>query len=212
MKNQNNNSHSPHPFTNQYGNSLTDNNPHNDGKQSPSSTNSQYNYPHLFKTAYGLKSRESMSFPATGFGRTKQAFAAECDINNIMARYQRTGVIDFAQKNAAQYGDCTGIEFQAGMETVRKAQELFDALPSKLRSRFQNEPAQFLEFVQNPENAEEARELGLVNPKPPEATPLATPSGKAQQEAPLDRGAVRKAAQKAADTKEAGLDQDQFLT
>ena len=42
---------------------------------------------------------------------------------------------------------------------------MFDNLPSDVRNRFNNNPAQLLDFVADPENKEEAIELGLL-PKP----------------------------------------------
>lgn len=136
--------------------------------------------PNFFITAYGPKVKVSQHFPE-GFGRTKQSFAAECDINNIMARYAKTGVLDFANQHAPQYADCTGIEFEAGMQTIAAAKSMFADLPAELRSRFENDPAQFLDFVNDDRNHEEAKELGLLRPEPAPATPPHTP---VKQDAP----------------------------
>lgn len=173
---------------------------------SPQSSPSQYNYPHNFRTAYGPKLKISTTF--TGLGRTKQSHKNECDITQIMARYLRTGVIDFTAKNEARYADCTGWDFQSAMERVASAKTMFEEMPAQLRDRFENSPGKFLDFINDPKNLEEARELGLAKRKPPEATPVATPPSKA---APMDRTAVRKAAQEAGDRK-AGDDPDHLPT
>lgn len=131
----------------------------------PESPSSQYNYPHKFVTAYGPKLSTPLTF-APGFGRTKQAFAEECDINHIMARYQRTGVLDFAQKHQGQYGDVTGLDFEVGMQAIRLAQAMFNDLPSSVRARFKNDPGEFLDFVQDDVNRAEATRLGLLKPVP----------------------------------------------
>lgn len=165
-------------------------------KPTPPSSLSQYNYPHNFKTAYGLKLVVQPILE--GAERTKQSFKAECDINNIMAKYQRTGVLDFAAKREPQYGDCTGIEFQAGMEMISRARTMFEELPSSIRARFENNPVEFLNFVQNPENREEAKELGLLKPDAPQAPLLPAPPPKDAPAAPLNRQAVRKQAQETA--------------
>lgn len=115
-----------------------------------------------FKTAFSPKLKVPTNFAANG--RTKQSFKAECDINVIMERYQKTGVLDFAQKHEAQYGDCTGLDFTAAMQVVVDARNMFNDLPSSVRARFGNDPAQLLDFVQHPENREEAIKLGLVQP------------------------------------------------
>ncbi len=112
------------------------------------------------RTAYGPKTRQKLHFPEKG--RTKQAMKAECDINNIMAKFQKTGTIEFVNKREPQYGDCTGLEFQSAMETVANARELFADMPSSIRRRFDNEPSQFLDFIQDPSNREEAIKMGLI--------------------------------------------------
>ncbi len=117
------------------------------------------------RSAYGPKARHSITF--TGQGRTKQSHKKECDINNIMARFQKTGAIDFVNTQSPQFGDATGMEFQTAMETVSKANEMFDAMPSKIRDRFKNDPQKLLTFLENEENRSEAVFLGLL--KEPEA-------------------------------------------
>lgn len=120
-----------------------------------------------FRTAYGPKHIITLDC-APGFGRTKQSFAAEVNINNIMARYVKTGTLDFARKHEPRYGDVTGADFQTAMNTIATANSMFADMPAKVRARFENDPAKFLDFVQNPDNQEEAAELGLTVPKAPE--------------------------------------------
>ena len=102
-------------------------------------------------------------------GRTKQSFAAECDINNIMAKYQKTGAITHVNQHGAQYGFATSADFTDAMRLTTQAQEMFDGLPSSIRTRFANDPAQFLDFVQDANNEPEMRKLGILpDDKPPE--------------------------------------------
>jgi len=126
-----------------------------------------------FKTAYSPKLRVQLVCSTPG--RTKQSFKDECDINNIMRKFIRTGTLDFAQRNEGRYGDCTGMEYQKAVYQVAAAKSLFNELPAELRNRFENEPAKFLEFVQDRRNEDEARELGLLKPKEASAQPEATP-------------------------------------
>lgn len=95
--------------------------------------------------------------------KTKQAFKDECDINNIVARYKRTGAIDHFAEHGPQYGDFTGPTFTDAMNTVTAANRMFQDLPANLRKRFENDPVQFLDFVQDPANAEEMYQLGLAD-------------------------------------------------
>lgn len=122
-----------------------------------------------FKTAYGPKRRVSLSFPTKG--RTRQSFKAECDINNIMSRFRKTGVLDFTSRYEAQYGDVTAVDFTAAMNTVAQARGMFFAMPAHIRDRFGNKPENFLAFVQNPANKDEARHLGLLKPEVPAPIP-----------------------------------------
>ncbi len=110
---------------------------------------------------YGGKRRVQLSFDKQG--RTKQAFKKECDINQIMAKYQKTGAITHFAKNSPSYGDVTSQDFQESMEIITKAQQLFDDLPSSIRDKFGGSPGAFLDFVQNPDNLEEMQDLGLAS-------------------------------------------------
>ena len=101
-------------------------------------------------------------------GRTKQSMQAECDINNIMKKFQKTGAVAHVNQHGANYGYATSADFLDAMTTVTKGQEMFDALPSSIRNRFANSPANFLNFVQDPENKEEGQKLGLWPKDPPE--------------------------------------------
>jgi phage internal scaffolding protein len=110
--------------------------------------------------------------------RTKQSMAAATDVNNIMKRYAKTGALTHFRNHGGTYADVTGVDFQTAMDTVINVQEMFMELPAAVRSRFENDPMGFLEFVQNPENADEMAELGLrerttADPQGPEETPPA---------------------------------------
>lgn len=88
------------------------------------------------------------------------------DINVIVKRFGLTGAMP-PNPRVPHYGDFEGVDdFQSAMEAVRRAQEDFLALPPDLRSRFGNDPQGLLEFVENPDNYEEAVKLGLANPRP----------------------------------------------
>lgn len=106
--------------------------------------------------------REAVSVNVSGESRTKQSFAQECDINHIMAKYQKTGAITHFAKHSPQYGIANGQTFQDAMNLVCEAQEMFNDLPSSIRSRFGNDPAAFLDFVNDEGNADEMIKLGLI--------------------------------------------------
>lgn len=144
--------------------------------------------PRIIRSAYSHKPQFQLECPEKPFGRTKQSFKDECDINVIIRRFLRTGVMDFTARNEPRYGDCTGMEYTQAMQTVAAAKSLFNELPAALRARFDNEPALFLDFVQDDKNRDEARELGLLKPeeapKPAPASPPAAPTAAPATEAP----------------------------
>lgn len=110
--------------------------------------------------------------------RTKQDFRDQCDINNIIKQYKITGQIQHISAAAAQgrFEDLPDpIDFQQSLNTIREADQAFAALPAKLRDRFGNDPSQFLSFLSDPENLDEARRLGIVNPLPEPASPPNSP-------------------------------------
>lgn len=93
--------------------------------------------------------------------RTKQEFAEEADINNIMERYTFTGQLP--EGVTGTYGDFSEMgTFHEAQEIVAKAQQQFEALPGPVRDRFDHDPAKMLEFVHDPKNYDEARALGLL--------------------------------------------------
>lgn len=100
-------------------------------------------------------------------GLTKQADAKDCDINNIMKRYERTGELPLMIAREARYGDFSAApDYQAALNTVRLADEQFASLDVHIRNRFNNNPVEFLEFATNPANQEEMIKLGLATRKP----------------------------------------------
>ena len=92
---------------------------------------------------------------------TKQSFKDECNINKIMAKFQTTGALNHYAKHAPTYGDTTGVDYHDALNLVANANTMFEELPSSIRKRFDNDPEQFLKFVEDPKNADEMIELGL---------------------------------------------------
>ena len=114
---------------------------------------------------------ERVKFTPKGESRTKQAFKDECDINNIMARFMKGQVVTHMNEHAGTYGELPLVEdYQQALNAVMLAQELFSTLPAGIRTKFDNDPAKYLQFVEDPENREEMVKLGLAEalPKPAE--------------------------------------------
>ena len=105
-------------------------------------------------------------------GGAKQSFKKECDINNIVAQFHKTGdPTPFQSNSRAQWGiDApTGLDFKTAMDTVAEANSMFAELPSRIRDRFENDPSKYLDFCHDPNNLPEMIELGLaIDPSPNE--------------------------------------------
>lgn len=114
--------------------------------------------------------------------KTQQSFKDECNINNIMAKFRKSGEMAHLNTREPTYGDfSTGLDYQAAQNRVLAAQGDFDSLSAEIRARMHNNPAELLTFVADPENLEEARSLGLIAPAelPPADLP---PTGAAASE------------------------------
>lgn len=99
-------------------------------------------------------------FPKTG--RTKSEFRESCDINYILKKYQNTGQLPLMQRKPI-YGDfSTPVDYQTAQNIIIDANHQFDSLPSDVRQKFNNDPAQFLEFVSDPNNKEEMVKMGIA--------------------------------------------------
>jgi len=105
-------------------------------------------------------------------GQTRQADKESCDINVILSRFERSGVLPELIKKDARYGDFSDVpSYQESLDLVAMARAQFDALDAKVRDRFANDPTRMLEFVNDPANREEMIRLGMAVPKPDKVSP-----------------------------------------
>lgn len=100
-------------------------------------------------------------------GKTMQQFKEECDINTIVERFGITGELPENVRMPLS-GDFTEAvtDYQTALNLVRAADEAFMELPAKVRERFSNDPQRLQTFLEDDNNREEARSLGLVVPEP----------------------------------------------
>lgn len=114
-----------------------------------------------FRTAYAEFVRDDGI--SCGPSMTVEYFKDECDINNIMKKFEETGQLPNMIKENPQYGDFSDVPtYQEALHIVALAHEQFDALDAHVRKRFDNDPAKFLDFVNDPSNQEELVRLGLA--------------------------------------------------
>lgn len=110
--------------------------------------------------------------------KTQQHHQAAHDINNIMKKYQKIGVGYNALPPSSKgvYGDFTKFKnYQESVQAAIDADNSFNTLPSSVRKRFDNNPQQLFDFLNDKSNREEAISLGLID-KPTETPTIPTPT------------------------------------
>jgi phage internal scaffolding protein len=134
-----------------------------------------------FKINHTNASAEGIVF--TEPSMTQQHFKDETMIDNILQKYAETGfLIDpFSPKRPIQFGDFSEVtDFQTAQNSVARATEYFESLPSRIRASFSNSPAEFLQALNDPEQRSKLEELGFIAP---EGTKV--PEPKASEVAPV---------------------------
>jgi len=142
-----------------------------------------------FQTAYE-QDHKPKRYEEKCKGKTHQSFKDECNINNVMAKYAQTGQLPELIKKQPQYGDFSQApDYQEAQNIVIRANAQFNSLDARVRERFANEPLKFLEFANNPANADEMAKLGLIkkeavervaNAKKAASTPKTEPKNEAK--------------------------------
>lgn len=99
--------------------------------------------------------------------KTQQQFKDEADIVKIVKRFQRTGLLTDPMKpptRMPQYGDFSGIPtYQQMCNMTIAVNNYFQSLSAEIRYKFHNDPQELQEWLNNPENTEEAIKMGLAD-------------------------------------------------
>lgn len=139
--------------------------------------------------------RPSLASDLVEFDRsqTKQSDLKDCDINAIMKRYERTGLLpDLIAKNGT-YGDFSDAPtLQEAFAITRHAEEQWANIDATVRNRFDNDPVKFAAFATDPNNVDEMEKMGLLKPE-------VVASRQAQRKADAEKDAADRAARKAAE-------------
>lgn len=113
--------------------------------------------------------------------KTQQQFKEQCDVNYIMKKYKLTGEVTHLNRrtplnNGSEELDLTSIpSYQDSLHIVIQAQNAFQNLNSDIRKRFGNDPHEYIQFLQDPKNDDEAVKLGLkIKKQPPVEDPTLT--------------------------------------
>lgn len=144
-----------------------------------------------FKTPYNHNTEAEAARYATQFPEptiTQQSGKDEADINEIVRRFGLTGQLPQIQMPPLLEDFDQVFDFKTAMNTIAAAKHSFMQLDAKIRNRFENDPAQFVAYVDEAVatgELDELRKWGLAVPKPPqeppkapEGTPLGDPAPK----------------------------------
>lgn len=103
-------------------------------------------------------------------GKTRQDQAVDADINVIVKRYGLTGQLPLVRPKIpleADFRDAGEFDLGSALRFVREANDAFMAYPADVRAKFDNDPAKFVAFVENPVNKDECVRLGILPKDPP---------------------------------------------
>lgn len=112
----------------------------------------------------------------------QQSEAQIADINEIVARYQKTGILDHLSRHESSFGSITGEQYKDYCDAIAQTNSLFEQLPSAAREFFQNDKAAFLDYVSDltEDRRDQLAEFGLVPPSQrasgPDGLPAELPS------------------------------------
>lgn len=126
----------------------------------------------------------SFEFVCDDESKTRQEFKDECDINVLMAKYERNGVVPPVNGGTPQYLDVSDVpDLAKAFDVVEQASKAFFTLSAAVRREFDNDPVKFVEFAQDSKNLERMREWGLAEPAkvdpPPQKVEIVNPGAKA---------------------------------
>lgn len=112
--------------------------------------------------------RTQLFFSAAAKPLVEQHHRDSCSMRFILDRYQRTGVLpNSARSGVRQYLDVPDvIDYHTALNTVTRANQMFELLPSELRREFGETPTEFLRFVSDPNNSTRLAELGIIDAVP----------------------------------------------
>lgn len=111
------------------------------------------------------RTRPHPGFTPTGPLITVQAGADDLETQAIYEKFVVSGSVTAFNALEPRYGDFSGVgDYLSCLSRLQQAQDAFDALPAKVRERFQNDPAELIAAAEDPARHGELRDLGLLLP------------------------------------------------
>lgn len=94
-----------------------------------------------------LNTRKRVQLKFTEPGLTEQTHKSECDINRIIKKFVNTGQLPTNISQNPQYGFAPEIDFKKALDLTKKLHSEFDSLTDSDKQKFNNDPAQYGEFL-----------------------------------------------------------------
>lgn len=105
--------------------------------------------------------------------KTKQGFLEDTDINRMLTKAAITGSLSHLEQYQGLYADLSDFDYEEAQNHIALANEIFDSLPDRHKREFRYNPKEFLEFVNDPQNAARLDEIfpdlaqpGIQLPRP----------------------------------------------
>ncbi len=93
---------------------------------------------------------------------TEQAHKDDVDIHVIMKKFKQTGIITHVNAAQGTYMDYSNnLDYHEAQNIIADAKSLFETVPAHIRKDFQNDPQQFINFMQDPTKTKEIEAYGL---------------------------------------------------
>lgn len=83
------------------------------------------------------------------------------EIKKMVERAEREGLFRASTRFEGEMDDFPAYDFMEAQFHMARANSMFESLPSQVRQKFDNNPAAFMQFANNPDNAQEMVNMGL---------------------------------------------------
>lgn len=106
----------------------------------------------------------SVNFTFSKPSLTEQSHRKECNINCIIDRYKKTGILGgIDQAREMFFGDFSEVgSFHDVQNIIVDAREKFNSLPSNIREAFGNDPARLLDALRDKSQIGKLIDIGLI--------------------------------------------------
>lgn len=129
--------------------------------------------------------------------RTNRDFASDSDINVIVSRFLKTGLLPTVS-SVPQFADLTAIPRGTdALLAIRRAQASFERLPLSIRDALGHDMSKFESWLNDPANKDLALKYGFLKPVPQSKPGAGTPAAGApvaQESAPKGQPEPKKGA------------------